>query len=48
MVLEELGLHYKVMFVPARDFKKGQTEPKIPNGRFPAIEDPNSALVSLI
>lgn len=45
VILEELGLPYKTEF---REFEELKKEPFLslnPNGRVPAIEDPNTGLV---
>jgi glutathione S-transferase len=44
IILEELGLPYEHKFV---DFKQVKEEPYIslcPNGRVPALEDPNTSI----
>ncbi|KAI0908456.1 thioredoxin-like protein [Ustulina deusta] len=44
MVLEELGLPYDFKVVPFEDMKKEPFIKVNPNGRVPAIEDPNTGL----
>jgi len=44
MILEELEIPYEVTFVPLEDIKKEPYELKNPNGRLPAIDDPNTGV----
>lgn len=44
MVLEELGLPYEVDAIDFADLKKPEYEKVNPNGRVPAIHDPNTGL----
>ncbi|PWY62631.1 thioredoxin-like protein, partial [Aspergillus eucalypticola CBS 122712] len=44
MVLEELELPYKTTYVASGDFKKEPLTLVNPNGRVPAIEDPNTGI----
>ncbi|KAF5020207.1 hypothetical protein F66182_7772 [Fusarium sp. NRRL 66182] len=45
IILEELGLPYVHRFVPFEDMKKEPFESLNPNGRAPALEDPNTNIV---
>jgi glutathione S-transferase len=44
MILEELGIPYQVIFVPLEDVKKPEYLAINPNGRLPAIQDPNTGI----
>ncbi|TGJ82957.1 hypothetical protein E0Z10_g5796 [Xylaria hypoxylon] len=44
MILEELGLPYEVVDIPFSDVKKPEYTAINPNGRLPAIYDPNTDL----
>ncbi|KAI0535918.1 glutathione S-transferase [Xylaria digitata] len=44
MILEELGLPYEIVAVPFSDVKKPEYTAINPNGRLPAIYDPNTDL----
>jgi glutathione S-transferase len=44
IVLEELGLPYEIVAVPLTDVKKPDYLAINPNGRLPAIYDPNTDL----
>lgn len=44
IVLEELGLPYETKFVVFAEMKKEPFISRNPNGRVPAIEDPNTGL----
>ena len=43
-LLEELGLPYETVYLQFSDLKKEPFESKNPNGRVPAIEDPNTGV----
>lgn len=45
IILEELGLPYETKFVEMPDMKKEPFEKLNPNGRVPAVEDPNTGIV---
>jgi glutathione S-transferase len=44
ILLEELGLPYETVYLQFSDLKKEPFESKNPNGRVPAIEDPNTGV----
>ncbi|KFY27023.1 hypothetical protein V491_01070 [Pseudogymnoascus sp. VKM F-3775] len=44
MILEELNVPYKIKFIEFPDMKKESYESINPNGRVPAIEDPNTGI----
>ena len=44
ILLEELGLPYETIYLQFSDLKKEPFESKNPNGRVPAIEDPNTGV----
>ena len=44
ILLEELGLPYETVYLQFPDLKKEPFESKNPNGRVPAIEDPNTGV----
>ncbi|MCJ1378954.1 glutathione S- transferase, nitrogen catabolite repression regulator [Xylographa soralifera] len=44
IILEELGLKYDTVYVDMADMHTPKYEPINPNGRAPAIEDPNTGL----
>ncbi|KAJ5193939.1 glutathione S-transferase nitrogen catabolite repression regulator [Penicillium cf. griseofulvum] len=44
MILEELNIHYEHKFIDLADLKKEPFESINPNGRVPAIEDPNTGI----
>ncbi|KAJ2988560.1 hypothetical protein NUW58_g3907 [Xylaria curta] len=44
MILEELGLPYEIVSVQFADVKKPEYTAINPNGRLPAIHDPNTGL----
>lgn len=44
ILLEELGLPYETVYLQFSDLKKEPFESKNPNGRVPAIEDPNTSV----
>lgn len=44
MILEELGLPYQVNPIPLSDVKKPEYVSINPNGRLPAIQDPNTGI----
>ncbi|KAK3347258.1 glutathione S-transferase [Lasiosphaeria hispida] len=44
IVVEELGLPHEIVFVPITDVKKPEYTAINPNGRLPAIHDPNTGL----
>jgi len=44
ILLEELGLPYETAFLQFQDLKKEPYESKNPNGRVPAIDDPNTGV----
>ena len=44
ILFEELGLPYNTVYLQFSDLKKEPFESKNPNGRVPAIEDPNTGV----
>ncbi|KAK0708666.1 glutathione S-transferase [Lasiosphaeris hirsuta] len=44
IIVEELGLPHEIVFVPFSDVKKPEYLAINPNGRLPAIQDPNTGL----
>jgi len=44
VILEELGLPYETKYMDFPDMKKDPFETLNPNGRVPAIEDPNTGV----
>lgn len=42
ILAEELGIRYELVMVDSSDLKKEPYESKNPNGRVPAVDDPNN------